>query len=107
MSNSRLNKLEVPDFLLKDDPSCAQVDPEMFFPVESETINNRTQAVYRNLAEAKEICRSCPLIVDCLAYALKNGEIGIWGGTTEDQRVALRRRHGISGIRRYRTPITW
>ena len=107
MKNMYLENLQVPDFILKDNPACANVDPELFFPHEYEGVTGKPRMVYKNLPEAKEICRSCPLVVDCLEFALKNGEIGIWGGTTEEQRQGLRRKHRITGVKQYRTPITW
>lgn len=39
---------------------------------------------------AKAVCRHCPVRADCLAWALASGEAGVWGGTTEDERAALR-----------------
>lgn len=107
MRPSQLEKLEVPNFVLKDDPACAQVDPELFFPQEFEAINGKVRMVYKDLREAKEVCSKCPLITDCLIYALKNGEMGIWGGTTEEQRQGLRRKHRIPSVKQYKTPITW
>lgn len=107
MSRTYLDNLQVPEFILKDNPSCAEVDPDLFFPQELESVDGRVRNVYPNLAEAKEVCRSCPLALDCLEFALKNGEIGIWGGTTEEQGQALRRKTGIRGVKKYKTPFTW
>lgn len=64
---------------------CAQVDPEQFFP------ENGGHA-----DAAKELCTTCEFRAACLAYALNeriNGMpiSGIWGGTSEPQRRALRR----------------
>jgi len=45
-------------------------------------------------ARAFELCTGCPVAGECLAYALSmpaTGDFGIWGGTTEDDRVVLRR----------------
>lgn len=37
-------------------------------------------------------CRGCPVINDCLNYALQHPELeGVWGGTTTAQRADLRR----------------
>ena len=47
----------------------------------------------RNLTlieEAKAICSNCGVKDECLDQALKKHEFGIWGGTTEDERRALR-----------------
>ena len=50
-------------------PACAAEDPELFWPgTESEA------------AQAKTVCRSCPLIRACLAVAQQRGEWGVWGG---------------------------
>lgn len=44
------------------------------------------------VTEAKAICRSCPVRVQCLHYALRNNEhIGIWGGRSERERRRLRK----------------
>mgnify|MGYP003336021954 FL=1 len=40
--------------------------------------------------KALSICAACPLQKACLSYALDNEEYGVWGGTTESQRAALR-----------------
>lgn len=47
----------------------------------------------RELEQARNICRRCPAIRDCLAWALTHTEEGIWAGTTEEQRKELRARH--------------
>jgi WhiB family redox-sensing transcriptional regulator len=40
----------------------------------------------------KAVCQSCPVLVECLAYALANPELrGVWGGTGERERVRMRR----------------
>lgn len=39
-------------------------------------------------------CVSCPVIAECLAYALQTRqEYGVWGGQTERQRRVLLKRH--------------
>lgn len=59
---------------------CAGVDAELWFPEKGGT----NQA-------AKAICRRCPVIAECLEYALARQELGIWGGTSERERIALAR----------------
>jgi WhiB family redox-sensing transcriptional regulator len=49
-------------------------------------------------AQAKAICRTCPVIADCLADALTPMELhghavavlGVWGGLTTNERASLR-----------------
>jgi WhiB family redox-sensing transcriptional regulator len=69
-----------------------------------EYADGTTHSSYANLPTAKAICGACPIAVACLTYALKNHELGIWGGTTEEQRRALRRRNGIAPARIRKTP---
>src|ERR687891_677404 len=41
---------------------------------------------------AKAVCRACDVQRDCLDYALTtNQDSGIWGGTSEEERRAIRR----------------
>ncbi|HEY9410657.1 MAG TPA: WhiB family transcriptional regulator [Jiangellaceae bacterium] len=62
------------------DAICAQTDPDAFYP---------EQGV--NVIEAVRVCRSCPVRVECLQYALDNNERwGIWGGVTERTRRRMR-----------------
>ena len=97
---SRRAFIRIPDFLEKDEPLCAQTDPEIFFAQETVgTTSGRT--VYLNERQAKEVCKECPLIKDCRAYALRYDEHGIWGGTNENDREKIRRSLGIRITRRY------
>jgi WhiB family transcriptional regulator, redox-sensing transcriptional regulator len=47
-------------------------------------------AAYYDERAAKQICKACPLIMQCLEFAISNHELGIWGGTTERDRQRLR-----------------
>ena len=41
---------------------------------------------------AKAICKKCPVIEECLEYAVERKErFGIWGGKSERERRAIRR----------------
>jgi len=66
--------------------ACQDCDPDLFFP------DGRAGPALRQVEDAKEICRACPVQVPCLAWALEHGVgFGVWGGTTEAERRALRR----------------
>ncbi|CAL9668820.1 WhiB family transcriptional regulator [Streptomyces sp. enrichment culture] len=67
-------------------PACADEDPELFFPV------GTTGPALVQIAEAKAVCRRCPLMQSCLDTALQRGEQGVWGGTDEDDRRRIKRR---------------
>jgi len=73
---------------------CRDEDPELFFPV-----GNSGPALLQ-AAEAKTVCRRCPVVADCLAWALESGQdAGVWGGMTEDERRALKRRNARTRAR--------
>jgi WhiB family redox-sensing transcriptional regulator len=66
--------------------SCTHEQPELFFPV------GTTGPALAQTAVAKQVCRRCPVLTECLAWALTTGQdFGVWGGTSEDERRALRR----------------
>jgi WhiB family redox-sensing transcriptional regulator len=102
-----IRDLSIPQFIGDNTPACSDVDPELFFPQELEVGPNKVVSKYSNLSEAKRVCAGCPLAMQCLEYALKNAEIGIWGGTTESQRESLRKRTNITLKRKAPTPNLW
>ncbi len=66
---------------------CRDEDPELFFPI------GTSGPAARQVAEAKIVCRRCSVVDDCLSWALETGQdAGVWGGTSEDERRALKRR---------------
>lgn len=67
---------------------CRGMDPDKFHP---------ERWAQQKVRDAKAVCAKCPVATDCLEYALKNAEkIGIWGGTSEVERVRIRRQRGIN-----------
>lgn len=47
---------------------------------------------------AKAICRSCPVVAECLEYAISSREPhGVWGGLNEVERRQLVERRTMSG----------
>ena len=61
---------------------CAQTDPEAFFPEKGGSTR-----------EAKKVCLTCDVRVQCLEYALGHDErFGIWGGLSERERRKLKKR---------------
>ncbi|WP_217231330.1 WhiB family transcriptional regulator [Streptomyces anulatus] len=66
---------------------CRTEDPELFFPI------GTTGPALLQIEEAKAVCRRCPVTEQCLQWALENGQdAGIWAGSTEDERRAMKRR---------------
>src|SRR3954462_13443264 len=67
---------------------CRDEDPELFFPV------GTSGPALLQIAEAKSVCRRCPVVSECLTWALESGQdAGVWGGMREDERRALKRRN--------------
>jgi WhiB family transcriptional regulator, redox-sensing transcriptional regulator len=65
--------------------ACRGRNSDMFFHPRAE----RGQAREERVARAKEICRACPVIVQCRHHALTVYEpYGIWGGLDEGERRA-------------------
>jgi len=62
-------------------------DPELFFPI------GNTGPALQQIELAKGVCRRCDVTDTCLAWAIENGQdAGVWGGLSEDERRALKRR---------------
>ena len=67
--------------------ACRDEDPELFFPV------GNTGPAITQIEEAKKVCNRCIVKDACLAWALESGQDAcVWGGLSEDERRALKRR---------------
>jgi WhiB family redox-sensing transcriptional regulator len=64
--------------------ACQAEDPELFFPI---TLTG--PAVYQ-IGLAKAVCSRCEVRGSCLSFAVATRQDGIWGGTTRDERLAMR-----------------
>ena len=73
------------DISWMDSAVCAQIGPDPFEPGKGET-----------LRPARNVCRACPVRVDCLDYALaefdSKYDVGVWGGKSAKQRREMRKR---------------
>jgi WhiB family redox-sensing transcriptional regulator len=69
--------------------ACRTADPDLFFPVAAGT------AATPQVSRALQICGGCQVKQECLDFAMRTREpVGIWGGTTPEERIrALRARH--------------
>lgn len=67
---------------VRGDEPCRSTHPDVFFPETGRNVDAQTAA---------NLCRDCPILLPCLAWAVEHEKHGIWGGTTPDQRKALRR----------------
>ena len=61
---------------------CASESPDVFFPSDGVGV-----------LAAQKICADCPVVNECLEYALANHiSHGVWGGASERRRRRLQRR---------------
>lgn len=74
---------------------CRDEDPELFYPV------GTSGPALMQVAEAKSVCRRCPVVSECLTWAMEAGEnAGVWGGMSEDERRSLKRRDARAAARK-------
>ncbi|MGJ3562139.1 WhiB family transcriptional regulator [Streptomyces sp. INA 01156] len=67
--------------------ACRDEDPDLFFPI------GTSGSALLQTERAKAVCRRCPVREQCLDWAMESGQsLGVWGGTSETERRALRRR---------------
>jgi WhiB family redox-sensing transcriptional regulator len=74
--------------------ACRDEDPELFFPI------GTTGPAFDQTETAKAVCRRCDVTEACLAWAMETGQdAGVWGGLSEDERRALKRRNARARAR--------
>jgi len=65
--------------------ACRGSDPSVFFPERGMSTRN-----------AKAICKGCDVADRCLEWAVTTNErFGVWGGKSEKERRAIRRKRGL------------
>jgi WhiB family transcriptional regulator, redox-sensing transcriptional regulator len=72
----------------RDHAACLDEDPELFF-----SIGNTSPAALQ-IHKAKAVCGRCQVSATCLQWAIETRQdCGVWGGMSEDERRALKRRN--------------
>ncbi|MGB8021986.1 MAG: WhiB family transcriptional regulator [Candidatus Nanopelagicales bacterium] len=67
--------------------ACRDEDPELFFPI------GNTGPALMQIEEARAVCHRCDVMDACGKWAIDfNQDSGVWGGMSEDERRALKRR---------------
>lgn len=85
--------MPMPDWMRR--AACRAADPELFYPTGGDAVA---------IAAAKDICAGCPVVAECLEYAIANNEqYGVWGALTPEERRAISRRD----MRRRRSEAIW
>ncbi len=84
-SSATLQVSDATDHAWRNEAACLEEDPELFFP------EGESERYQRQIDAALEVCATCPVIDECLSYALEADQrTGIWGGTTAEQRSRIR-----------------
>lgn len=91
---------ELSNASLLEGAKCAELAPEeadrLFFQINPNTPDQDLRGVKKTEAAeaAIDICRKCPVLKQCLEYALRHpesAEYGVWGGATVAQRRRILR----------------
>ena len=61
--------------------ACRSASPDLFFAEDP-----------RGQAAALEVCKACPVLAECLDYAITTNSEGIWGGLLPSQLDQVKRR---------------
>jgi WhiB family redox-sensing transcriptional regulator len=76
----------------REKASCKGIDPNVFVPNENNGLTGRT-----TYATARDFCKRCIVVEECLMFALKeNMEFGMFGGTTPRERRTLKKQIRLS-----------
>lgn len=68
------------------DALCSQVGWDLWFPEKGENTGGT----------AKKVCARCPVVEDCLEYALGSWQhYGVWGGKSPKELADIRRDRGM------------
>jgi len=85
-TNSPYNKLPAPiyeNYSWQERAKCRGESTELFFL----PYNARTTEKKKRIMAAKAVCNGCPVIQECLDFALSTEEpYGVWGGKSEEER---------------------
>ncbi|MCX4784483.1 WhiB family transcriptional regulator [Streptomyces sp. NBC_01264] len=103
MSGTRTGVPQPPTFIAADDripfPETDQVlrcrtSPALFSIEEIRNTDEDPRAREKALAKVKHACSGCPIVKDCLKWALANPDLtkaGVWAATTARDRTQLRK----------------
>ena len=78
--------------------ACAGMDTDDFFPRENIGGPQRGKGMSgerERMRKAREVCRDCPVRLECLMYAIELDCTGIWGGMDAIERRKYARDHDL------------
>jgi WhiB family transcriptional regulator, redox-sensing transcriptional regulator len=72
----------------RDHAACLEEDPGLFFPI------GNTGPALLQIEKARTVCHRCEVAQTCLNWAVESRQQdGVWGGQSDDERRALKRRN--------------
>ncbi|MFD8789399.1 WhiB family transcriptional regulator [Streptomyces vinaceus] len=77
-----------------DEPLRCRTSPALFQVEDIRNTDDDPRAREKALTQAKHACSGCPIVKDCLKWALANPaltETGVWAATTKRDRTQLRK----------------
>lgn len=84
-SNKYLYDVKDKDPSWRESAKCKNEDVNLFMSNSKQEIN-----------DAKAICIGCPVLKQCLDYAITNDiPYGVWGGTSQSERKSMKRKARI------------
>ena len=76
--------------------ACEGKPTEWWFPEISRDMTDQERQTVTDVADhAKQICKGCPVVGDCLKYSLEHEPFGIWGSYDERDRFRIGLAQGI------------
>lgn len=104
MSGPIIKRVDVPP----SDGACRGKDLAIFYPYDNYEEIRHDKELMRiareRIALARSICDSCHVKDPCFAYGVYHEAYGIWGGSSENERIEFRRKHNIQRV--IREPIS-
>jgi WhiB family transcriptional regulator, redox-sensing transcriptional regulator len=74
--------------------ACRGADTELWYPTGPAGWAATSPTAQKKIAEdevyPKGVCWKCPVQLQCLKWAVKHGEAGIWGGLNETERRSIK-----------------
>lgn len=80
-------------FPVSDQPLACRTNPSLF-SIEDVSTTDDPRAREKATAQAKQACSGCPVVTECLKWALANPDLtptGVWAATTKRDRKRLRK----------------
>ncbi|MFD6478968.1 WhiB family transcriptional regulator [Streptomyces anulatus] len=80
-------------FPVSDQPLACRTDPALF-AIEDVSTADDPRAREKATTEARQACSTCPVVTECLKWALANPDLtptGVWAATTKRDRTRLRK----------------